>query len=32
MLTEVDKVGVQHGGIEMGLAAAFRAAGFEVVP
>lgn len=32
MLTEVDKVGVQHDGIEMGLAAAFRAAGFEVVP
>ncbi|MET0915759.1 MAG: hypothetical protein ABWY81_06120 [Jiangellaceae bacterium] len=31
MLTEVDRVGVQNGGIETGLAAAFRAAGFEVV-
>lgn len=31
MLTEVDRIGVQRGGIEAGLGAAFRAAGFEVV-
>lgn len=30
MLHEVDRVGVQHGGIKAGLIAAFRAAGFEV--
>lgn len=31
MLHEVDRLGVQNGGIEAGLAAAFRAAGFEVM-